>query len=102
MVVPRRLNGRTYCYNKVVVTTHGSSAVCSDLNHNLKNISPCDHEEADTRMLLHVRDTLLNGSHTKQLICTNYSDVLVLAVSSITQLQGLKELWLAFCTGPQY
>ena len=40
---------------KVVLTTNGSSAVCSDLNHNLKNISPYDHEEADTRMLLHVR-----------------------------------------------
>ena len=35
--------------------TKGYSAVCSDLNHNLKNISPCDHEEAGTRMLLYVR-----------------------------------------------
>ena len=50
--------GRT-CW-KVVVTTNGSS---------------CNHKEADTRMLLHARDALLNGS--KQLIRTNYSDVLV-------------------------
>ena len=53
---------------KVFVTTNGSSAVCSDLNHNLKTISPCDHEKADTGMLLHVRDALLNEEHTKQLI----------------------------------
>ena len=71
--------GRTCC--KVVVTTTGSSAVCSDLNHNLKNTSPFDHEEADTRMLVHVRDALLNGP--KQLICTNYSDDFVLAVSAV-------------------
>ena len=39
---------------KVVVTTNGSSAVCSGQNHNLKNISPCDHEEAHSRMLLYM------------------------------------------------
>ena len=65
---------------KVVVTTNGSCAVCTDLNYKLKNISPCDHEEADTRMLLYVCDALLNGSHMKQLICINNSDVLVLVV----------------------
>ena len=49
----------------IVVTTNGwSSVVCSDLNHNLKSISPCGHEEADTRMLVYVRDALLNGLHT--------------------------------------
>ena len=78
------------------MTMNGSSAVCSDLNHSLKNFGPCDHEKVDTRMLLHVRDALLNGSHMKQLICTNYSDVLVLAVSSIAQLQRLREPWLDF------
>ena len=92
----------SYLLCKVVVTTNGSSTVCSDLNHNMKNINPCDHEEADTMMLHHVRDTLLNESHTKQLICTNYSDVVVLAVCSIAQLQWLKELWLTFSIGPQF
>ena len=56
----------------------------------------CVHEEANIRMLLHVREALLNGSHMKKLTRTSYSDDLVLVVSSITQLQGLKELWLAF------
>ena len=60
------MHGSTYCCNKVVVTTNGLSAVCSEQNHNLKNISPCDHEEADTKILLHLRDALLNGSHMKQ------------------------------------
>ena len=65
---------RTCC--NVVVATNGSSVVCSDLSHNLKNISPCDHEEADTKMLHHVRDTSLNGSHTKQLIVLKKSSSL--------------------------
>ena len=73
-----------------------SPAVCWYLNHNLKNISPCDHEEADTRMLLHVRDTLLYGSHTEQLIRTNDSDVLVLAVSSITRVKHVKRALICF------
>ena len=77
--------GRTCC--KVVVTTNGSLAVCPELNHDLKSTSSCDHEEPDTRMLLHVRDALLNGSHMKQLIRTNFSDVLVLVVSSIAGIK---------------
>ena len=69
------------------MATNGSSAVCSDLNHNLKNISPWDHEDTDTRMLLYVRDALLNESHTKQLVTFSPFPFLQLHSSG-----GLKEL----------
>ena len=73
--------GQTYWQHTVVIA-NGSSALCSGLNLRLKNISPCDHEKADTRMLL--RDAVLNGRQTKQPIRTNDNEVLVLVLVSST------------------
>ena len=35
----------------------------SKQNHNLTNISPCTHEEGDTRVFLHVQDAARHGSY---------------------------------------
>ena len=39
---------------KDVYTTHGSDVLCSAVDADLTNLVPCSHEEADTRLLLHV------------------------------------------------
>ena len=55
-------------------------------------ISPCNHEEADTRVFLHVSDISLQG-HSKIIIRAVDTDVLVLAVSVSAHLKDqLKEL----------
>ncbi|KAL7408248.1 hypothetical protein ABVT39_020295 [Epinephelus coioides] len=56
------------------------------------------HEEADSRMLLHVSHAAKHGHH-HILIRTVETDVVVLAVFAISQLPAGCELWLAFGTG---
>ena len=59
----------------------------------------CSHEEADTRMFVHVRHAAIAGSRTVTLK-VNDTDILVIAVAlfSTLQLDGLEELWLDFGT----
>ena len=59
-------------------------------------ISPCNHEEADTRNNKHVNDMSVQG-YPKIIICTMDTDVLVLAVSVFACLKDqLRELWVDF------
>ena len=39
---------------KKVVVTKGSGALCNNIMTDLKELSPCNHEEADTRLFLRV------------------------------------------------
>ena len=62
-------------------------------------IEPYNHEEADTRVFLHNNDTSLQ-SHSKVVIRTVDTDVLLLAVSAFAHLkEQLKELWVDFGEG---
>lgn len=60
-------------------------------------LAPCNHEEADTRMLLHTADAVSKG-FDKITIHTVDTDVVVLAVSCVPKLE-IEELWVAFGTG---
>ena len=46
----------------------------------MNSLSPCCHEEADTRLLVHGLDAILKG-HQREKIRTNDTDVVVLAIS---------------------
>ena len=67
----------------------------------LECLSPCCHEEADTRMLLHLYGAVLDG-HKKVLIIANDSDVIVLGVRAFTLLSQLEELWITYSTGQHF
>ena len=75
----------------IVNAIHGKSQ--SDLH----NISPCNHEEADGRIFLHLADASQQG-HSKASIRTVDSDVVVIGISMFEHL-GLQELWIDFGTG---
>ena len=64
---------------------------------DLASLTPFNHEEADSRMLLHTYHAAQHG-HQKivQIVDT---DVVVLAVSMAQRLQPEDELWVAFGTG---
>ena len=64
---------------------------------NLDDIRPCNIEEADERMLLHVNHATKQFS--KHLIKTVDSDVIVISVTVFNQLQGVNELWIEFGRG---
>ena len=59
-------------------------------------LQPCDHSDADTRILLHLAHAAAHG-HTKAYVRTVDSDVVVLAVMCF-ESRGLSELWVGFGT----
>ncbi|KAJ8046460.1 hypothetical protein HOLleu_05134 [Holothuria leucospilota] len=63
-------------------------------------MAPCSHEEADTRIFLHARQAVDEGSKNI-IVKANGTDVLVIAVSVLPTLQeiGLRQLWIAFGQG---
>ena len=71
------------------------------LLQDVHTLAPCSHEEADSRMLLHVSHAAQNCHH-QMLIRTVDSDVVVFAVFAINHLPAGCELWLAFGTGKSF
>ena len=59
-------------------------------------LSPCNHKEADSRLLLHAADCV--RLCPKVLICTVNTDVVVIATALLHEL-SLTELWVALSVG---
>ena len=47
--------------DKELYATDGSGVLCSPAESHLAGLAPCSHEEADTRLLLHVADAVQKG-----------------------------------------
>ena len=85
---------------KQVISTYGKQVLSTLPRDDTSSLAPCTHEEADTRMLLHVQDAVQRG-HKKILLLTVDTDALVLKVAVLYQLREHEqlELWVAFGTG---
>ena len=90
---------------KQVISTHGKQvlSIMPISRDNIGRLAPCNHEEADTRMLLHAADAVQCG-FTKILLRTVDTDVLILAIAFVEKLQEFQgnqtiELWVGFGTG---
>lgn len=86
---------------KQIIATLEENVVCVPERNNVSNISPCTHEEADTRIMVHVLDAVSHGL-TKVQIRTVDTDIIVLAISLASQLLSLDECWVAFGTGKDF
>lgn len=64
------------------------------------DISPCFHEEADTRLFIHIKNAVLSG-HKFVLLSTVDSDVIVIATSMFQTLKefGLQDLFVEYGVG---
>ena len=80
--------------------TTKADIVLSNKAADITALSPCQQEEADTRMVLHLRHAAMQG-HTKAYVRTVDSDVVVLTINFFHEL-GLSELWVGFGTGKSY
>ena len=87
--------------DKQLVITDGEAVLSKPPLLELALLAPCSHEEAVSRMLLHVSHAANHGHH-KILIKTVDTDVVVLAVSVAQGLLPEHELWLAFGTGKSF
>ena len=64
----------------------------------------CNHEEADTRMLIHLQDDLENGANTC-LVRTVDTDAIVIIVEKLHYLREQHpavDVWIAFGTGSNF
>ncbi len=82
---------------KQLVITNDNSILSKPPLLDSDSLSPSTHEEADTRLLLHVYHAALHG-HLKIVTRTVDTDVAVLAVSVAATLGPEHELWLSFGT----
>ena len=82
-----------------LITTK-ADLVLSNKATDLTALSPCQQEEADTRMMLHLHHAAAQV-HQKAYMRTVDSDVVVLAINIFHEL-GLSELWVGFGTGKLY
>ena len=83
---------------------HDQSVLTSQAIDNMAMISPCTHEEADSRMILHIAHCAKTG-YAKIIVKTVDSDVLVLAVSTVSALHQQYEhlqVWVEFGTGKHF
>ena len=64
---------------KQIITTFRNEVLCNQ-NHQQANLSPCSHEEADTRIILNLADEAKSG-YDRILLRTGDTDVVVLAIT---------------------
>ena len=79
---------------KTVIVTTGENALCWP-PRNTSLINPCNHEEADTRIFVHVRDAQEEQGMNRAIIHTVDTDVVVLGVAAVVRLKDL-QLTIAF------
>lgn len=86
--------------DKQIISTLLEDVVCRQERHT-EGLAPCSHEEADSRVMVHVADAA--KEYRTVTIRTVDSDIVVLAVYVFSQLTtSLTALWVAFGTGKNY
>ncbi|EDO40140.1 predicted protein [Nematostella vectensis] len=101
----RNSENKTQLFNfldtmKQIITTYEKSVRCT-VQRDTTDLSPCSHEEADSRVILHVKDAHDQG-FTKIAVRTVDTDVLVLSVAVLPLLPIQPKLWVAFDTGANF
>ena len=67
---------------------------------DVESLQPCSHEEADTRIFLHVAHCAKQG-YKRIAIRTVDTDIVVLAIGHIQSID-IEELWICFGVGKNY
>ena len=80
---------------KSLYATDEPNVLCSAVT-DLFRIDPCSHEEADTRLYLHVADAFRSGS--RQVLIRSVDTDVVIAVAVFKEIKA-EEIFIAFGTG---
>ena len=85
-------------HSGLVYATINNSSVCNKI---VRSEIPCCHEEADTRMFVHLKHALEKDLIKSACILANDSDVVIIAISFFCDLKllGLEQLWVSFGLG---
>ena len=82
---------------KQIIVTKGEEVLCFPPETRRNELSPCSHEEADTRTMVHIADAVQDG-HQSVMIRSTDTDVVVFTVAAVATLDR-KELWVSYETG---
>ena len=96
-----KLESMEHIEGKYIMTTIGASVASAGGSYHMQ---ACNHDEADTRILIHLQDALNNGS-TTCLVRTVDTDVIVIIAGKfydLLQQQPAADIWLAFGTGMKF
>jgi len=74
--------------DKMILSTIHQLVVSSNPVVHLDDLQPCSHEEADTTILLHIKDAM-NSGYKDSIIRTVDTDVVVLAVAYFQELDNI-------------
>ena len=87
---------------KLFITTIDNTVITSlQIPYPADMITPCNHEEADSHLLLHTAHCLATG-HEQIMVITVDSDMIVLAIfaaAALNPLYKLEKLWVEFMVG---
>ena len=85
---------------KQLVATKDTVIVTNIANYLPSKLTPCNHEVADTRIFVHVKELVLKG-HKVVLVDTVDTDVVVIVISCFNELTqfGSEKLWIEFGVG---
>ncbi len=83
-----------------MITTQDEHVVSQPATGDISQLHPCTHEEADTRIMLHVAHAYQSG-YQKCLIHATDTDIVVLSIATAKEIPGL-ELWVAFGHGNNF
>ena len=84
----------------ILLISTESEKVLSNKPFDVSALQPCNHAEADTRIILQL-DHASSQGHDKAFVRTVDSDIVVLVIAFYEQL-GLSELWIGFGSGKSY
>ena len=79
---------------KLLLSAKKDAVLSNRPGYDMSALQPCNHPEADTRILLHLAHAGANG-HEKAFVRTVDSDVVILAIR-------FTELWIGFAGGKNY
>lgn len=96
--ITNELSNVVFELNKIVVCTNGQSVVYIG-KPLVYPISKCDHEEADSRIFVHVLNAIKND-HTRVAIRTVDSDILILAIAVASKNEI--NIFIEFGTGTNF
>ena len=89
-----------FCEGRVVISTLDEDvlgSLLSGANESEYPLRPCNHEEFDTRVMLHAANAVSHG-YKRILIIANDTDIIVLGISFFSDI-GADKLWVSFGIG---
>ena len=92
----------TFPPTKAVYATLGETVV--SVGNNIPIMPSCNHEEADTRLVVHILHALEQGLKSIEVrtIDTDIIVILVGAFVELTRVQPLADIWIAFRMGKDF